>query len=306
MTENNKIQLSKRQKLIIIAILLSAFTGIVIGFLRKKGLDGSALLYIGVPTIIGLAFATMDTAKSAVGSTLKALTFIILMSGPLLQEGFVCMIMAAPILYIIGALAAWPFDHYRKKKEREQDASRINMFVLPTLLLFMSMEGVTDSTSFDRYNIIEKTQVLDGSINEVKSRLAASRAIPSPASLFAKIFPRPDVMNVQGLSVGDKHWVDISYVKWIYWNEKRGATCFEVVEHQPGYIKFRPTMNESYLKSYLDWGESTVFFEELANNRTKVTWQIHFIRKLDPAWYVQPLQRYAVGELAATLIASLQ
>jgi len=306
MTEHKSIQLNPRQKLIIIAILLSAFTGIVIGFLRRHGLDGSALLYIGIPTIIALAFATTSSATSAVGSTLKALTFIILMSGPLLQEGFICMIMAAPILYIIGALAAWPFDHYRKKKEREQDASRLNMFMLPALLLVMSMEGVTDYTTFNRYNVIERSQVVTESVSKLKAKLGSSRAIPSPDSAFAKLFPRPDVVNVEGLSVGDKHGVDISYFKWFYWNEKKGSAYFEVVEHQPGYIKFKPGQDSSYLNSYLDWGEQTIFFEPLDNNRTRVTWHINFTRKIDPAWYVQPLQRYAVSVLAETFITSLQ
>lgn len=306
MTENKSLQLSKHQKLIIVAILLSAFTGIVIGYLRKKGLDGSALLYIGIPTIIGLIFATTSSATSVVGSTLKAITFIILISGPLLQEGFICMIMAAPILYIVGALAAWPFDHYRKKKECEQDASRLNMFILPALLLTMSMEGVTDYTTFNRHNVIEHTQIIEGSVSEVKDKLGTNRTIPSPDSLFTKLFPRPDVINAQGLSVGDKHWMDVSYFKWVYWNEKRGSTHFEVTEHHPGYVKFKPSSDNSYLNSYLDWGDVTVFFQPLADNRTSVTWQINFIRKIDPAWYVQPLQRYAVGVLAETLIASLQ
>ena len=106
MTTDKTLQLNKVQKLIMLAIVLSAFTGIVIGLLRERGLDGTALLYIGIPTIIGIAFASTPTATSAVGATLKALTFMILISGPLLQEGFICMIMAAPILYIVGALAA--------------------------------------------------------------------------------------------------------------------------------------------------------------------------------------------------------
>ena len=306
MTEKKSIQLKRNKKLIIIAILLSAFTGIVIGYLRKRGLDGTALLYIGVPTIIGLAFATSSSSsKSAVGSTLKAITFIILISGPLLQEGFICMIIAAPIFYIVGALAAWPFDNYRKKKVREQDASRLNMFILPALLLTMSMEGVTDYTTFDRHNTIERTQVIGKSVAEIKSKLAQNRSVPSPDSLFANFFPRPDVFHSQGLAEGDKHWIDVSYVKWIYWYEKKGSAIFEVTENKPGYIKFKLKSDNSYIHSYLDWGDVTVLFKPVTNNSTRVTWKINFTRKLDPAWYVQPMQRYSVGVLADTLTASL-
>lgn len=49
MSEEKPLRLKKSERILIIAVLLSAFTGIVIGLLRKKGLDGSALLYIGIP-----------------------------------------------------------------------------------------------------------------------------------------------------------------------------------------------------------------------------------------------------------------
>lgn len=306
MQEQAPSRYSKQQKIIMAVIFLSAVTGIVIGLMRKKGLDSSALLYIGIPTMIALVFSTTSPANSAVGVTLKALTFIILISGPLLQEGFVCMIMAAPIFYIVGALAAWPFDHYRKKKQRDEDASKLNMFVVPGLLLVMSMEGVIDATTFERHNNIVKTQLVEASVEQVRIKLAQNRSVPVPDSLFARIFPRPDTINAQGVAVGDRHWIEVTYAKWVFWNKKSGASYFEVVESQPGLIRFRPVQDNSYMKSYLDWGETVVTLQPVSANMTKVSWEIHFTRKLDPAWYVQPLQRYAVGVLANTLIASIK
>ncbi len=306
MSTNNTGKLNKVQKLIILAIILSAITGIVIGLLRQRGLDGTALLYIGIPTIIGIAFASTPTATSAVGATLKALTFMILISGPLLQEGFICMIMAAPILYIVGALAAWPFDHYRKKKQRNQDASRVNVFVLPALLLLMSTEGVTDFTTLERNNTVIRTQVIEGSLQEVKQRLGSNRTVPATDGLLAKLFPKPDTLYAEGLAVGDKHWSEVSYFKWVYWNEKRGRVQYEVVEHEARSVRFKLNFDDSYLNSYLDWGDTVVMFEPLSDRRTRVIWQVNFERKLDPAWYVQPLQRYAVGLALDTLIRSLR
>lgn len=306
MSEEKPLRLKKSERILIIAVLLSAFTGIVIGLLRKKGLDGSALLYIGIPTFIGLIFATVPPATSVMGSTLKAITFMILISGPLLQEGYICMVMAAPILYIVGALVAWPFDYNRKKKKSGEDSSQLNVLVLPAIFLIMSMEGVTDSTSFNRHNEIKHTQVIEGSVDEVKAKLGKNRILPSPDSLFAKLFPRPRIINADGLAVGSKHWIDVNYFKWIYWNEKKGTTQFKVVEHQPEYIKFKSSSDNSYFKNYLDWGDVTVYFQPVTKSQTKVTWHINFTRKIDPAWYVQPLQRYAVGVAAETLMASIQ
>lgn len=303
-----KNELTKKQKWLIAAILLSAFTGIVIGMLRQQQMDGTALLYIGAPTFLALMFAGMPKSdKSTVmGATLKSITFVILISGPLLQEGFICMIMVAPIFYIVGALAAWPFDHYRKKKQRGQDASRLNMLVLPSILLVMSMEGVFEQTTFDRHNTVEYTKVVDGSIEQIKSRLSASRKITSPDSLFGKLFPRPERINANGLSKGGKQWLDVTYAKWIYWNKKKGQVQFEVVENRQGYIKFKPVIDSSYISNYLTWGDTEVFMVPLSDQQTRITWRISFSRDIDPAWYAGPLQRYAVKLAAKQLVESLQ
>jgi len=303
MPENKAVKFTSNQRLLFITILLSAFTGFVIGTMRHKGIDSSALLYIGIPTFIALAFASTSSSKTVIGSTLKAITFIILISGPLLQEGFVCMVMAAPILYIVGALAAWPFDHYRKKNQR---TSKLNTFIIPSLLVLMSMEGVIDETSFNRLNTITHTQILQGSVDDIKDRLATSRQLRKPDSLFAKIFPQPEIINANGLSIGDRQWVDISYLKWIYWNEKRGQIHFEIVEHQKNFLRFRPIKDESYLSAYLTWKDTTVHLQAISETRTKVTWSIRFQRDIDPAWYAQPLQRYAVGIVAEQMVSSLQ
>jgi len=303
--ENRSNKQSKTKRLLIVAILLSAFTGIVISYMRRRGIDSSALLYIGIPTFIALAFAFTSTSKSKsiMGSTLKAITFIILISGPLLQEGYICMIMAAPILYIIGALAAWPFDHYRKKK---QNGSKLNMIILPALLVFMSMEGVIDETSFNRFNTVEHEQIINSSIADIRKRIGSSRPLDAPNSLFAKIFPRPDTINANGIDIGDTMWIDVSYFKWIYWNEKRGKVQYKVTENEVNYLKFSPTMDSSYFKSYMTWKDTVVILKPVSKNKTKVTWRISFQRDIDPAWYAQPLQRYAVAAAAEVLVESLQ
>jgi hypothetical protein len=305
MTENNIRHITDRQKVLIIIVILSAFVGLAITLLRSKGLGGSALLYLGIPTILALAFTRVSSAESVRGRTLKAITFIILISGPMLQEGFICMLMAAPILYSVGALAAWPFDIARKQKNKSR-TGRLNMVLLPSLLLLMSMEGVFEETSFDRHNTVEHTQIIAGSVAEIKSKLGSSRDIKTPASAFARLFPRPDKMNARGLSTGDKHWVDITYSKWVYWNEMSGSIQFEVIDHKENTIWFKSTSDNSYLSNYLTLEGATIILEPLADNTTQVTWRISFQRNIDPAWYAEPLQRYGVSLAAELMVGTLE
>ena len=313
MTNNESRKYTKRQKVLITGILVSMFIGIAITAIRYLGksayyvgMEGTALLYIAVPTFIALAFASsrfnVTSSGTVMGATLKTITFLILMSGPILQEGFVCMIMAAPILYIVGALAAWPFDVYRKNRS----ANNLKLYILPTLLLLTSLEGVFVQTSFNRSNTVEHSQIINSDLAAIKSKLASDRQLAAPDSLMVKIFPRPAMITANGLAIGDLQTVDISYFKWIYWNEKRGKIQFEVANNSENIYTFKLVKDDSYLHTYLAWKDTTVILQPLSEHRTKVTWRISFDRKIDPAWYVQPLERYSVTAAAEMMVASLQ
>lgn len=313
-TEGNKLErqfnamtrYQKFQYVLYVVIILSALTGVGIGLMRKKGLDASALLYIGLPTAIALMVAGVGKAGSITGETMKWITFVILVSGPLLQEGFLCMILAAPILYMVGALAALPFDLYIRKKRQGKSASKVNVMVLPVILMLMSLEGVNDELSFNRLQTVEKTLVIQADMKSVLRRLGETRRPGRTDSLFLHIFPKPEVVKANGLYKGSTQTVELSYLKWVYWNEKRGSTQFEAEIVRPDYIKFQPIHDDSYISSYLDWRETEVFLVPLGADKTQVSWRINYSRKLDPAWYVQPLQQYAVGKTAEALLASLQ
>jgi hypothetical protein len=43
-------------------------------------------------------------AKTVKGGITKGLTLFLLLSGPLLGEGFICILMASPIFYLVGLL----------------------------------------------------------------------------------------------------------------------------------------------------------------------------------------------------------
>ena len=301
MSKQNPFTEKLFQNSLFLIIALSAFIGFYTSVLRSHGLNESALLYIGMPTILAFLMAMTSPSKSAVGGTLKAITLIILISGPLLKEGFICMLMAAPIFYIVGVLAAWPFDYYRKRKA----ANKLNVMIIPTLLIIMSFEGTSPKLSFERHNIIERSLEIPASVAEIKQRLAQSRSLKKTDSWFLKLFPRPIWVESNGVAVGHTQTVDIRYFKWIFWNEQRGETVFEVIENKPLSIHYKLKKDASYLHHYLTWKETMIEFEPLSTQRTKVTWRIHFSRKLDPVWYVQPMQRYAVGQVAEILMASL-
>ncbi|PWQ97782.1 hypothetical protein [Leucothrix arctica] len=100
-----------RQSTVIIALIGVAIAGIIIDVLSFNGLQGTAILYIGLPLILCFCFLNTAPSKTSTGAILKGLTIFLLLTAPFLQEGFICIIMAAPLFYIIGGIVGLTFEH---------------------------------------------------------------------------------------------------------------------------------------------------------------------------------------------------
>ncbi|HEV3042201.1 MAG TPA: hypothetical protein VHA33_30860 [Candidatus Angelobacter sp.] len=81
-----------------------AVAGIAYRLVLGMRLEQTALLFIGIPSILAILVAATPRAKSVTGAIMKAITIALLLSGPFLGEGFICIIMAAPLFYLVGAI----------------------------------------------------------------------------------------------------------------------------------------------------------------------------------------------------------
>jgi peptide subunit release factor RF-3 len=56
------------------------------------------------------------------------------------------------------------------------------------------------------------------------------------------------------------------------------------------------------VNTYLNWKRSKVSWQAIDANHTKVTWEIDYERKLDPAWYFGTLEHFTVYLMAHALV----
>ena len=82
--------------------------------------EQTALMFIGLPTALALLLAALPAAKSATGMIMKGITLFLLLLGILFIEGFICILMAAPFFYSIGALIGIFVDKARAETRVEQ------------------------------------------------------------------------------------------------------------------------------------------------------------------------------------------
>lgn len=283
---------------VVIALILAMACAIYL-LLMYTNLQNTAALYVGLPVILALGMSLSPKSKTALGSTMKGITIALLIAPVVFREGYICILFAAPIFYLIGAIIGYSIDKANKQKDK---LTKIQSTLVASLFALLSFEGITSFTSFPRYNEVIVSKVVNSNINLVREQLTKSPVLGQNKPYFLKIFPYPTSITGQGLNVGDERVVNFVAYKHIWWSKVEGDLVLKIAQSEPNQIRFDIVKDDSYLSHYVKWQGSCVMLKPIDDNKTKVTWRLSYKRLYDPAWYFYPLQTYAVKLAARELI----
>lgn len=220
--------------------------------------------------------------------SVRVTLYLMLLSVPLLREGVICLIFAAPILLGVAAGIGALFDSDRKR-------NRKSLHWVTIVIAITAVEGMTPQLSFQRANTVTISRTLEASPQQVALALGRTPAFTEERPWLARMFPIPVATWGQSLELGDRHTVAYRYYKHVFFSPYEGETVYEVNRLGPGVIGWRVVSDTSYLSTYLRYIETEVRWRESDNGGTDLTWRVSYERKLDPAWYFGPLERYYVG-----------
>jgi hypothetical protein len=148
MDEQQKSSLTQSQWNLIILILAVAAGSVTYRLVLFKKLEQTSMLFIGIPLLIAAILEMTPKSKTAIGGILKGITIVLLLSGPLLGEGFICILMASPIFHLVGIVIGAVVDAGRKRRGA-------TLSFAPIVLLPMALEGITPQLSFNRYETVK-------------------------------------------------------------------------------------------------------------------------------------------------------
>ncbi len=277
---------------VVFIILAVSFASVLYRVVVSRKMEQTALLFIGIPTALAVLVAATPKAKTVTGAILKAMTIALLMAAPLLGEGFICIIMASPLFFVVGIMIGKLIDLSR----RESKGTTVSILLLA--FLPMSFEGVSERFSFPREEVVAVERVVAAPAAEVERALGQQlRLDPSLPAFLRMGFPRPVGAEGSGLQVGDRRTIHFAGGEG-----HPGDLVLEVAEAGPGFVRFRIVSDHSKIAHWLAWRSSEVRWSSVDAANTRVTWTLSYRRDLDPAWYFGPWERYAVGLAAEHLI----
>jgi hypothetical protein len=275
-----------------VVLLALVVASVAFRILGQFDLEHTSLVFIGIPALLAWTVASAAPPKTAFGSVMRTTTLALLISWIFLGEAFICVLMAAPIFYFVGACIGF-------SKERGQ--TRGPTGVMAILLVPLALEGTHPALSSPR----EREVIVDGVVAaepaDVRARLAAPPRFDRELPLFFRLgFPTPNEPRGGGLEVGDR-WV----IPFAHGRHHPGELVLVVTESEPHRVRFVAERDDSYITHWLWWRDAIVELTPAGDDRTHVRWTLRYARRLDPSWYFDPLERYGVTLAAKYLLATL-
>jgi hypothetical protein len=285
----------------LVSILAAAFAA-MLGYkiLHAGGLEQTALFYVGLPATIALVVAATARPRSATGLAIAAVTICLALAGPMLNEGVVCLVLAAPLFYLVAILIGVVID-IGARRERGRGMNALGL--VPVLALF-SLQGVTSSAvPHDQVVTVTRTVLLTP--QQFGASLAGTPDFAPPRSAFLSRLPFPRVVQVDGtgLDVGDERVITFTprHSLGIGARPTPRSMRLRLAESGPNQVRF-DLVQDTATARWLRWRTSRISWQPTRSGTTEVTWQLTYDRTFDPSWYFGPLQKYGMRQAASYLI----
>jgi hypothetical protein len=275
-----------------LTIILASLAG-TLAYKLEVGhnLEQTSLLFIGIPAAIAIICVITPQPRSAAGTALKAVTLFIGISGIFLGEGFICILMASPIFYLVAVVIGIARD-------RAKNNATIVSCLIFIAMIPISSEGVRPGMSFNRDGIVIAERTIAATSEQVKAALNAPPRLNGKLPFYLRLgFPRPVRADFQGSGVGAREIIHFAGGEG-----KPGDLVLEVTEATNQQIRWRSISDSSHVAHWLKWEESSVRWSAVDTTHTRVQWTLRYRRLLDPAWYFGPWERYGARLTADQLI----
>jgi hypothetical protein len=295
MGEDPAITSTRHKKMNLIAIILTvAIFSVLLRLAYYTHSETKALMFVGIPTALAVLLALTTSAKSPVGMAVRGVTIGLLISAILFGEGVICVLMAAPIAYLIAIGVAVAVSSTRPKGPKV-----MGLALLPFVCL--SLEGVSDRLSFPREQRVQVERLVTARPEEVEAVLAGPMSFHTRLPIYLRIgFPRPVSARGTGLELGAERAIHFAGGEG-----HPGDLVMQVESRDSSGVVFRAVEDHSKIAHWLAWRTAEVRWRAVDANHTAVTWTLQYRRGLDPAWYFVPWERYGTRLAAGYLIDNL-
>jgi|GEM_PF-3507111 len=277
---------TSRSQVYLAAVLsVATFASLVAWATLSSGLGTTGIYFIAIPGFTAAAIALLParTPPGKIGP--ERTTLIILLATALvLREGFICVIMASPIVFLTVAVST----------KATAERNRMNsVLLLPLLLVLGALEGTVYELPAQTAVVEERT--IDVAPAQVDAMFDATNAIIPEIRplLFTLPFPEPELFDGTAAEVGDRQTISFS----------EGELVLRVTERSTDSVHFEVMENTTPIDNWYQVQTVAVSWHSSGEDpaETDLRIEIDYRRNLAPALYFEPLGRFGLGEMAEVI-----
>ncbi|WP_051365963.1 hypothetical protein [Hamadaea tsunoensis] len=255
----------------------------------------SALLFVGLPALVAVAVVFTPPARSFEGTAFKAVSVGLLITAIWLHEGAICVLMAAPLVYAVTAVAVVIAKYARK---------RPGAYAILPIVLLSGLEGVSPGLRAQPVQTVTVERTVAADMATVTRLVERGPHPVATQPLILRALGMPAPATISGISIAPgAQWT------FCYHGDSHGPggqLVAAVSESDPGHGHLAFTFVEdtsithrwvAFQSATLDWHAD--------GDRTAVRLSITFRRGLDPSWYFGPIQQGLMHEGGDYLLDSL-
>jgi hypothetical protein len=268
------------------------FTSIAYRLIHGYGHSHNGLMFVGLPAILALLLILSGPCRTTCGQVFKGVTLFLLLVGILAWEGLICILMAAPIFYLIAFVIFGICSLIR-------DRTRLRSIAIVPIAV-LAIEGTNSTLSFERNNRVEITRsYTTGELDVIAVVTQAPDFGQDLPAFFKAGFPVP----LEASAAGD--FERGNYVRHQVLFSGPESYENELIVHakrvDENVIEFDFAKDSTKIGSWMTWQKATLKWEATEVG-VDVSFIIDFERNLDPYWYFTPIQKYAVRHAGAYLL----
>jgi hypothetical protein len=270
----------------ILAGLVGAFGVVIFVLAVRTGRADSALLFVGLPVLLAVALL-LAPGGSTHGRVFSGTTVLLLLAAVALHEGAICVLLAAPLVYLIAHSTAAVIEMGRRPRRH------FALLAMP-LLLVAAVEGTSPGMRVDAEQAVQVVRVVPIPADLVLARLAAG---PQPAAVRSVPLrllgmPMPEHVAGGGLDPGDRWTFAFHQTS----HGPGGQIVADVDVREPARVGFRFVEDTAITARWFSWQHADVRWRGIDAGHTELRLTVDYRRGLDPSWYFGPLQQGLLHE----------
>jgi len=194
--------------------------------------------------------------------------------------------MALPLIIPIIALVT-----YTSRRMRRPSGRIHNFALVPLILVLLGAEGVV--YDYDTRSVVTESRILEADHETLLATFNESGQLPTFEPLMFKLpFPRPTSFENEGVELGDLQKV---------WFGAESVLVLEVTGRTDSSIEWSAVEDTTPMSDWMTF--RTIEATWVENDEGLLfSLTIEFDRRLAPAFYFGPLQRWGVSQMADVLI----